>query len=90
VGDAAGLASGFSGEGIHFALLSGEDVAKQIINPKYKSPKIKEILKIKENHEKYVKFLVRIGKFRGWIFELYQIVIKLKILNKKIVGALVP
>jgi geranylgeranyl reductase family protein len=90
VGDAAGLASGFSGEGVHFALLSGEEVAKKIVNPRYNPKKINEVLRIKNNHEKYTKFLGKIGLFRGLIFELYQIIIKLRILNKKIVGALLP
>jgi len=36
VGDAAGLASGLTGEGIYPAILSGEETARTIIDPNYK------------------------------------------------------
>lgn len=51
IGDAAGFASGLTGEGIYFAIISGKEVAKLIINKKYKPKEINRILKIKKKHE---------------------------------------
>jgi geranylgeranyl reductase family protein len=44
-GEAAGLANKYSGEGIYPALVSGEEIAKLIIDPAYKCVGIKEVLK---------------------------------------------
>lgn len=52
VGDAGGFASGLTGEGIYFGLVSGRDVAHRIVNPKYKCEGIAEILRIKRRHER--------------------------------------
>ncbi|MFC1734176.1 hypothetical protein ACFL6I_28060 [candidate division KSB1 bacterium] len=52
IGDAAGLASGLDGEGIYGAIISGNEVAKKIINPKYECPGIKKLLKWKMKHER--------------------------------------
>jgi len=51
-GDAGGFASGLTGEGMYFALISGRDVARKIIDPNYKCKGIAQILKIKRYHEK--------------------------------------
>lgn len=57
VGDAAGFASGLTGEGIYAALKSGEEVAKKILDKEYKCPGIEQLLKIKKIHERILKFL---------------------------------
>jgi flavin-dependent dehydrogenase len=51
VGDAAGLTSELTGEGIFFAIASGEDIARKIINPMYDTKNINKILDIKRKHE---------------------------------------
>ena len=56
-GDAAGLSSGLTGEGIYFALVSGEDVAKMIIDSSYNPVSINKILKKRKRHEFFVKIL---------------------------------
>jgi len=56
VGDAAGLTSGASGEGIHPAIVSGQEAAQKIINPNYNLPKIKKILRDKKLKEKFLTF----------------------------------
>ena len=61
VGGAAGFTLNVSGEGIYSALVSGEEVARKILNPTYDCPKIKTLLKhkmIKEKIGKYFKFIV--------------------------------
>jgi len=55
IGDAGGFVSGLMGEGIYFAMVSGREVAKKIINPQYNCPEISKILKIKRNHENLLK-----------------------------------
>lgn len=56
-GDAAGFASGLTGEGIYQALLSGEEIAKGILNREYRYPGIKHILKIKNRQESILHIL---------------------------------
>ena len=58
IGDAGGFASGLTGEGIYFAIISGEEVARKIIDPRYNCPEISKILKIKRNHENFLKLLI--------------------------------
>lgn len=47
VGDAAGTASALSGEGIYGALVSGEEVARSILEPGYPRPKLDSWLRSK-------------------------------------------
>ncbi len=56
-GDAAGFASGFTGEGIKFAVLSGKDIARKICDPNYKCAEIENILKIKKRGENFIRLL---------------------------------
>jgi len=55
VGDAAGLASKTTGEGISFALTSGKEMAKKILNPNYKTTELNKILKIKRRQERMLE-----------------------------------
>lgn len=55
IGDAGGFASGLTGEGIYFAMVSGKEVAKKIIDSQYDCPEISKILKIKRRHEYLLK-----------------------------------
>ena len=50
-GDAAGLASGLTGEGIYSALVSGEEVAQQILQPGSRPVKTLAWLRVKRVHE---------------------------------------
>ncbi len=65
-GDAAGLASGLTGEGIKFAILSGIDIAKKIIDPSYDCMEIKNTLRIKNQGESLRNFL-KLNKAGGKI-----------------------
>ncbi|MBD3355275.1 geranylgeranyl reductase family protein [Candidatus Woesearchaeota archaeon] len=55
VGDAAGFASSFSGEGIYFAILSGIDVAKKISDKRYTCKNIEHILNVKKIEDKIME-----------------------------------
>ena len=80
VGDAAGLASGWTGEGIYPALVSSEEVAKNIINKNSGYKKLKRWVKLRKRHEFFVK-LVKNRFLRDLIYCLFLTGLK----NKKIV-----
>lgn len=67
-GDAAGLLSSFTGEGIYQALISGEEVAKLILNPGFQPVKISEILATKQKHDKLIRLMIDAGPARSLIF----------------------
>ena len=54
VGDAAGLASGLTGEGIYPAILSGETVAHTILDQQYESTKLNRLI---QKHQKHTRIL---------------------------------
>ena len=85
VGDAAGLASGFTGEGIKFAILSGRDIAQKIINPNYKCKNIENILKIKKRGENFNRFLASNKIIGKTTIELCAFLMRTSI-GKKIAG----
>lgn len=66
-GDAAGVASGLTGEGIYQAILSGEEAAKGILNKDYNYPGIKHLLKIKYRHENVLR-IFSLNRFIPHIF----------------------
>jgi geranylgeranyl reductase family protein len=57
VGDAGGFASGLTGEGIYSAMLSGEEIAKKIIDPTYDTPRLSAWLKFKKWHDSLYRLL---------------------------------
>ncbi|MBU0598016.1 NAD(P)/FAD-dependent oxidoreductase [Patescibacteria group bacterium] len=57
IGDAGGFTSGLTGEGIYYAMISGQEAAKKIINSDYACPEIKRILKKKSIQEKLLQFM---------------------------------
>jgi flavin-dependent dehydrogenase len=52
VGDAAGLPSPLTAEGIYPALVSGEEVARRILEPGYGMPALRRWLKVKRQHDR--------------------------------------
>lgn len=56
IGEAGGFISGLSGAGIYQALVSGKEIAKKILNPKYK-PKIISMLLSQKIQEKILKIM---------------------------------
>ncbi len=55
VGDAAGLASGLTGEGIYSAIISGETVAETIAHPNHRGEDLQQLLKNHARHRRAVK-----------------------------------
>jgi flavin-dependent dehydrogenase len=58
-GDAAGVPSALTAEGIYSALLTGEEVARRIIDPAHHSPRVGRWLRIKRRHDRFAAFLRR-------------------------------
>ena len=69
-GEAAGLSSGLTGEGIFQALVSGEEIAKTILQPNYVSHPMKEVVHYNRLQEKIVSFFHKMGPFRNGFFNL--------------------
>ena len=51
IGDAAGLTSGVTGEGMYPAMVSGKEIAQKIINPNHKCKDLKKLIKSKRFEE---------------------------------------
>jgi len=64
VGDAAGLASGLTGEGIYPAIVSGETVARAIANPAATTDKLDRITARHRRHRRLLDFASR-GRLAG-------------------------
>lgn len=88
-GDAAGLASGLIGEGIYQATISGEEVAKSIINKNHISKKMDELIKMKKRHNKILYLVEKSGYFRKIGYELMALLLKSSLINKKIINFIV-
>jgi geranylgeranyl reductase len=58
VGEAAGLVSKATGEGISLALISGREIGKKILNPEYGMVDLYRALKYKKRQERFLKIYV--------------------------------
>jgi flavin-dependent dehydrogenase len=59
VGDAAGVPSSLTAEGIYSALVTGEEVARTILNPRSGAPKTHRWLRTKWRHDRLAEWLAR-------------------------------
>ena len=57
IGDAGGFASGLTWEGIYFALVSGREVARMILNKNYETRDLRALLSLKRRHERMARML---------------------------------
>jgi len=69
-GDAAGFASGPTGEGIYPALVSGTAVAKTIMNANYEAKEIAELLQTKKIQNKAMDVIIKMGPLQNAFFIL--------------------
>ena len=84
IGEAAGLASGFTGEGIYQALASGDTVARTILDSKYKSKAMDDVLNYNKIQNRIMKFLYYSGPFRGMFHALVILALNNKRIKAKI------
>ena len=78
IGDAAGLASKTTGEGISFALTSGKEIAKRIMNPNYEMDDLDKILTFKKRQERMLKVFDGLPVIQTLLFKIFLNLMKKK------------
>ncbi|MEA2115924.1 MAG: NAD(P)/FAD-dependent oxidoreductase [Thermodesulfobacteriota bacterium] len=81
VGDAAGLASGLTGEGIYPAIVSGETVAGRIIDPDSTDDAITSMIKKQQLHHKVINLSAKNPAFCSLLMEMLILMLRLKFIN---------
>ncbi len=81
VGDAAGLASGLTGEGINPAIVSGEEVARKIIDPFHPAEPIARMVKKHRHHTKIVQLASRSKPLCTIFMETLVLMLRLKVVD---------
>ena len=83
VGDAAGLASALTGEGIFSAIVSGETVANKILDPHADCTPLNTMIKRQRRFRKMVELTGRSKVHQSLLAEAGLLLLRLKILNFK-------
>lgn len=78
VGDAAGLASKATGEGILFALTSGKEIGKKILNPEYKMDELNQVLAYKRRQERTLMIFDSLPFMQTILFKIFVNLMKKK------------
>ncbi len=81
VGDAAGLASGLTGEGIYPAIVSGETVAHRIIDPENSGRAIAEMVKKQRQHHTVISLAKKHPSLCSLLMETLIFMLKCRIIN---------
>lgn len=84
-GDAGGFTSGLTGEGIFYAMISGQEIARKIINPDYEQKYLQKILKTKMKQEKVLDRLSQNKNLTQFLYNTSGLVFKTGLLNKKLI-----
>jgi geranylgeranyl reductase len=80
-GDAAGLASALTGEGIYPAIVSGETVARKIIDSETDCSSLERIIKKQRYHKKFVKITGKHTVINSILCEFLVFALRTKILG---------
>jgi geranylgeranyl reductase len=86
VGDAAGLASAATGEGIAYALASGEDVARRIRDRSCRFEHLEKLFPLKKSQEKVLAMLDRVPRLQSPLFHLFFMLAKHPRIQKYLTG----
>ncbi len=81
VGDAAGLASGLTGEGIYPAIITGEAVAKKIIDPAYPAVEITAMAKKQLQHQRVIRLAAIHPLLCSLMMEWLVFLLRIKLLD---------
>ncbi len=81
VGDAAGLASGLTGEGIHPAIVSGETVARKILDPSANDSPITEMVIKQLMHHRVINLSARHPAVCSLLMESLVFMLRLGVVN---------
>ncbi len=85
IGDAGGFASSLTGEGMYFAMLSGIDAARKIMNPKYKCENIEHILRVKKVEDGLISHMAKHKTLAKLEIEIFAILARSKWIDKKLI-----
>jgi geranylgeranyl reductase family protein len=87
-GDAAGLASGLTGEGIPAAVASGRMVARRIIEPAYRDPRFNQVLARKNRQEALHEFMCLRPKASAFVYRTLIAAARIPCLKRKLLDFL--
>ncbi len=90
VGDAAGLASGLTGEGIYPAILSGETVAHKIIDPDSPDDAIINMVKKQQTHHRVINLSARHPASCSLLMEMLIMMLRFRLINFHTLEMAVP
>jgi geranylgeranyl reductase len=85
-GDAAGLASRATGEGISFAMTSGLEIARKILNPAYPMPELRRLIRYKRIQESFLQIMDVCPWVRRPLFALFLRMIRYPWVQKTVFG----
>ncbi len=81
VGDAAGLASGLTGEGIYPAVVSGETVARRILNPSSDESGLAALIRRQKQHRQVIALSSRHPSCAFVLMELLMLMLRFKLIS---------
>jgi len=84
IGDAAGLASGLTGEGMYPALVSGETAARVIIDPDHDCSALQRLIKKQQKHRQIVEFSAKNRVINIATMELLVLALRIGIIPFKV------
>lgn len=80
VGDAAGLASGLTGEGIYSALVSGQEVARMIVQANYEAKQLAALVRRHTRHRRLATIALAHPNACPLLMETMVLLLRLKII----------
>lgn len=81
VGDAAGLASSLTGEGIYPAIVSGEIIARKILDPDYNCSTLDRLIKKHRHHGWLVRLTAKRDLLTILLFEILVLALRSRLLH---------
>jgi len=87
VGEAAGLASGLTGQGIYQSLVSGQEVARMILDPGYDPVSLRSVVRYNRVQNRFMRLLYLSGIFRGLIIELILLLMNNRYIRTRVRNA---
>ena len=70
IGEAAGMASGLTGEGIYQSIVSGQEVARMIVDPKHVPQQLDKVLRYNSIQDKIMNLFKWSHTIRNFLHEL--------------------
>lgn len=83
-GEAAGMASGFTGEGIYQSLVSGKTVAETILDSNHNSQEMEDVIKYNAIQERILNILIKAGPLRNSLHEMILMLLNNNYIKGKI------